>query len=115
MTERSLGVVCPAELVDGFETYPRCISATAVAESLRILKNVELTDMLGQLSGIPTAIVRGARNPARTFSHAQGLNDGLAGSSLTILDTGHTSCVEALAEFAGIVRSIAGRPFRDTR
>jgi len=114
MTERSLGMTCPAELVEGFATYPRRITAAAVAESLRSLKNIDLTDMLGQLSRIPTAIVHGARDPARTLSHAQGLNDGIAGSTLTMLDTGHTSCVEAPVEFAGIVRSIANRSFRDT-
>lgn len=109
MTERSLGVPCPDELAEGFETYPRRITAAAVAESLRSLKDLDLTNMLGQLSRLPAAIVHGARDPARTLSHARGLNDGIPGSTLSILDTGHTSCVEAPAEFAGIVRSIVER------
>lgn len=115
MTERSLGIACPPELVEGFTTYPRRITPKAVAESLRSLKEVDLTDMLGQLSCIPTAIVHGARDPARNLSHAQSLNDGISGSTLTVLDTGHTSCVEAPAEFAEIVRAIANRPLCDTR
>ncbi len=35
MTERSLGIACPPELVEAFTTYPRRITAQAAPESLR--------------------------------------------------------------------------------
>ena len=106
MTERSLGSVCPAELVDSFMTYPRRITADATAESLRSLQQTDLTSMLGELSSVPTAVVHGSRDPARTLSHAQSLSNGIPGSRLVVLDTGHTSCVEAPGEFAQVIRSV---------
>jgi 3-oxoadipate enol-lactonase len=106
MTERSLGSVCPAELVDSFMTYPRRITADATAESLRSLQQTDLTSMLGELSSVPTAVVHGSRDPARTLSHAQSLSNGIPSSRLVVLDTGHTSCVEAPGEFAQVIRSV---------
>ncbi|WP_213766502.1 hypothetical protein [Caballeronia sp. dw_19] len=38
--------------------------------------------------------------------HAQSLNNGIPGSRLVVLDTSHTSGVEAPDEFAGVVRSV---------
>jgi 3-oxoadipate enol-lactonase len=105
-TERSLRGVCPAELVDSFMTYPRRITAEATAESLRSLQQTDLTSMLSELSSVPTAVVHGSRDPARTLSHAQSLSNGIAGSRLVVLETGHTSCVEAPDEFAKVIRSI---------
>ena len=102
-TERSLGGVCPAELVDSFMTYPRRITAEATAESLQ---QTDLTSMLSELSSLPTAVVHGSRDPARTLSHAESLSNGIAGSRLVVLDTGHTSCVEAPGEFAQVIRSV---------
>jgi pimeloyl-ACP methyl ester carboxylesterase len=106
MTERSLGSACPAELVDSFMTYPRRITAEATVQSLRSLQQTDLTSMLSELSSLPTAVVHGNRDPARTLSHAESLSDGIPGSRLGVLETGHTSCVEAPDEFAEIVRSV---------
>src|SRR5882762_9894098 len=105
-TERSLGSVCPAELVDLFMTYPRRITAEATAESLRSLQQTDLSSMLGELSSVPTAVVHGSRDPTRTLSHAESLSNGIPGSRLVVLDTGHTSCVEEPAEFAQAIRSV---------
>jgi pimeloyl-ACP methyl ester carboxylesterase len=106
MTERSLGSACPAELVDSFMTYPRRITAEATVESLRSLQQTDLTSMLSELSSVPTAVVHGSRDPARALSHAESLSNGIPGSRLVVLDTGHTSCVEAPDEFAQIIRSV---------
>ena len=106
MTERSLGSACPAELVDSFMTYPRRITAEATAESLRSSQQTDLTSMLGELSSVPTAVVHGSRDPARTLSHAESLSNGIPGSRLVVLETGHTSCVEAPDEFAKVIRSV---------
>ncbi len=106
MTERSLGSVCPAELVDSFLTYPYRITAKATVESLRSLQQTDLTSMLNQLSSLPTAVVHGSRDPARTLSHAQSLCNGIPDSRLVVLETGHTSCVEAPEEFAEVISSV---------
>jgi len=106
MTERSLGSVCPAELVDSFMTYPRRITAEATAESLRSLQQNDITSMLSELSSLPTAVVHGSRDPARTLSHAQSLSDGISSSRLVMLETGHTSCVEAPDEFAKVIHAV---------
>ena len=72
MTERSLGSVCPAELVDSFMTYPRRVTVEATVESLRSLRSLrslqqnDITSMLSELSSLPTAVVHGSRDPART-------------------------------------------------
>jgi len=106
MTERSLGSVCPAELVDSFMTYPRRLTGEATVESLRSLQHTDLTSMLSELSPFRTAVVHGSRDPVRTLSHAQSLSDGIPGSRLVILETRHTSCVEAPGEFAEVIRSV---------
>jgi pimeloyl-ACP methyl ester carboxylesterase len=106
MTERSLGSACPAEFVDSFMTYSRRITAEATAESLRSLQQTDLTSMLSELSSVPTAVVHGSRDPARTLSYAESLSNGIAGSRLVVLETGHTSCVEAPDEFAKVIRSV---------
>ena len=112
MTERSLGSVCPAELVDSFMTYPRRVTADATAESLRSLQETDLTGILNELSSLPTAVVHGSRDPARSLSHAKSLTNGIPGSRLVVLETGHTSCVEAPDEFAEVIRSIVEQGLR---
>lgn len=112
MTERSLGCVCPVELTDSFMTYPRRITAAATAESLRSLQQTDLTSMLNELSSLPTAVIHGSRDLARTLSHAQSLSDGIRGSRLAVFDTGHTSCVEAPREFAEVVRAVVEQGLR---
>jgi 3-oxoadipate enol-lactonase len=62
--------------------------------------------MLSELSSLPTAVVHGSRDPARTLSHAESLSNGIAGSRLVVLETGHTSCVEAPDEFAKVIRAV---------
>lgn len=106
MTERSLGSACPTELLDSFLTYPSRVTAEATAESLRSLQQTDLTSMLNELSSLPTAVVHGNRDSARTLSHAQSLKNGIAGSRLVVLETGHTSCVEAPDEFAEVILSV---------
>jgi pimeloyl-ACP methyl ester carboxylesterase len=87
-------------------TYPRRITAEATVQSLRSLQQTDLTSMLNELSAIPTAVVHGNRDPARTLSHAQSLCNGILGSRLVVLDTGHTSCVEAPDDFAKIIHAV---------
>jgi 3-oxoadipate enol-lactonase len=106
MAERSLGSVCPAELVDSFITYPRRIAAEATVQSLRSLQQTDLTSMLSELSSLPTAVVHGNRDPARTLSHAESLSGSIPGSRLVVLETGHTSCVEAPDEFAKVIHAV---------
>jgi 3-oxoadipate enol-lactonase len=112
MTERSLGSVCPSELVNSFMTYPRRVTAEATAESLGSLQQTDLTCMLSELSSLPTAVVHGSRDPARTLSHAQSLSNGIGGSRLVALETGHTSCVEAPEEFAKVIRAVVEQGLR---
>jgi 3-oxoadipate enol-lactonase len=112
MTERSLGSACPAELVGSFMTYPRRIRAETTAECLRSLQQTDLTSMLSDLSSLPTAVVHGSRDPARTLSHAQSLSNGIRGSRLVALETGHTSCVEAPYEFAEVIRLVVEQRLR---
>ena len=106
MTERSLGSACPAELADSFMSYPRRITAEATAESLLSLQQTDLTSMLGELSSLPTVVVHGLRDPARTLLHAQSLSNGIPGSRLVMLDMGHASCVEAPEKFAQVIDSV---------
>jgi 3-oxoadipate enol-lactonase len=106
MAERSIGSVCPPELASSLMSYPRRITAKATAESLRSLQETDLTSMLGELSSVPTVIVHGRRDPARNLSHAESLHNGIVGSRLVVLETGHTSCVEAPADFAQAVRYV---------
>ena len=106
MAERSLGSACPTELVDSFLTYPSRVTAEATAESLRSLQQTDLTSMLNELSSLPTAVVHGSRDSVRTLSHAQSLSNGITGSRLVVLETGHTSCVEAPDEFAEVILSV---------
>ena len=112
MTERSLGSVCPAELLDSFMTYPRRVTVEATVESLRSLQQNDITSMLSEVSSLPTAVVHGSRHPARTLSHAQSLSKGIQDSGLVVLETGHTSCVEAPDEFAKEIRAVVEQGLR---
>ncbi|OXC74347.1 Integrase [Caballeronia sordidicola] len=58
------------------------------------------------LSSLTTDDAIGSRDPARTFSHAESLSNGISGSRLVVLETGHTSCVEAPDEFAEVIRYV---------
>jgi len=57
-------------------------------------------------------VVHGNRDPARTLSHAQSLSDGIRGSKLVVLETGHTSCVEAPDEFARVIHAVVEEGLR---
>jgi pimeloyl-ACP methyl ester carboxylesterase len=48
----------------------------------------------------------------RTLSHAESLSNGIAGSRLVVLETGHTSCVEAPDEFAKVIRAVVEQGLR---
>ena len=87
-------------------TYPRRVTVEATVESLRSLQQNDITSMLDELSSLPTAVVHGSRDPARTLSHAESLSNGIAGSRLVVLETGHTSCLQAPDEFAEVIRSV---------
>jgi len=57
-------------------------------------------------------VVHGNRDPARSLSHAQSLSQGIPGSRLVVLETGHTSCVEAPDEFGEVIRSVVEQGLR---
>jgi 3-oxoadipate enol-lactonase len=101
-------------LIDSFMTYPRRITAAATCESLRSLQQIDLTEMLCQLSSVATVVVHGSRDQARNLSHAESLSNGIPGSTLVVLDTGQTSCVEAPSEFSDVIRPVVDRADKPT-
>jgi 3-oxoadipate enol-lactonase len=66
----------------------------------------DLVPLLPSLGKIPTVVVHGRRDPARTLAHAEELAGGIPNASLVVRETGHTSCAEAPREFAGVVSEI---------
>lgn len=96
-------------------TYPRRVTTVATVESLRTLQQTDLTSMLGELSSLPGAAVHGSRDPARTLFHAQSQSNSIRGSRLVVLETGHTSCVEAPDEFAEVIRWVVEKSLENSK
>lgn len=66
----------------------------------------DLLPSLATLGGIPTAVVHGTSDPARTLTHAQELAGAIPDATLHVVDTGHTSCAEDPLLFGAILRDV---------
>lgn len=98
----------PAEpLLQALRSYPSRLDRHAVVEALLSQQAIDCAPLLSDLPRVPTAIVHGQHDPARTLGHAQEMANGIAGATLHVLDTGHTSCAEAPDNFAAVLRGIA--------
>jgi 3-oxoadipate enol-lactonase len=95
------------DLLDAVHAYPSRVNKEAVIEAIRSQQATDLLPVLGALADTPTAVVHGRHDVARTIEHARALSDAIPGSTLHVLDTGHTSCAEDPDAFAAIIRSIA--------
>jgi 3-oxoadipate enol-lactonase len=94
-------------LLEAVRSYPSSINQDAVIEAIRSQLATDLSPVLGALADLPTAVVHGTHDVARTFEHARELSDAIPHSRLHVLDTGHTSCAEDPHAFAAIIRSVA--------
>jgi 3-oxoadipate enol-lactonase len=103
MTRRSVGSPLDEALQSAFAAYPRRLHAQTVASIIRSQQQTDLVPLLPSLGKIPTVVVHGKHDPARTLAHAEELASGIPNARLVVLETGHTSCVEAPSAFADIV------------
>jgi 3-oxoadipate enol-lactonase len=94
-------------LLEQVRSYPAGLRPRAVIEALLSQQALDFVPMLPLLPRIPVAIVHGEHDPARTLAHAQEMAHGIAGATLHVLDTGHTSCAEDPEAFARILRETA--------
>ncbi len=94
-------------LLDALLAYPDRLSPIAVIDALLGQQASDFVPLLSRLPRVPTAIVHGRHDPARTLAHAEQLVDGIAGATLHVLDTGHTSCAEDPAGFAQVLKATA--------
>lgn len=88
--------------------YPARLDPKAVVEVLVSQHATDLLPHLRQVS-IPSAVVHGRLDPARTVDHAREMAAALGGCDVTIADSGHTSCLEAPEVFAAVVRKVIAR------
>jgi 3-oxoadipate enol-lactonase len=95
------------DLLDAVRAYPSQVDKQAVIDAIRSQQATDLLPVLGALSDVPTAVVHGKYDVARPIEHARELSGAIPGSTLHVLDTGHTSCAEAPDAFAAIIRGIA--------
>jgi 3-oxoadipate enol-lactonase len=101
---RQLSVDAFRELV----RYPERLNPEAVVEVLMSQHVTDLLPHLRQLS-IPSAVVHGRLDPARTLDHAREMAAALRGCDVAIVDSGHTSCLEVPDVFAAVVREVIAR------
>ncbi|KND57537.1 hypothetical protein BVER_05767 [Candidatus Burkholderia verschuerenii] len=99
-------------LLDAVRGYPSQVDKEAVIEAIRSQQVTDLLPVLSALADVPTAVVHGEHDSARTIDHARELSGAIPGSTLHLLDTGHTSCAENPEAFAAIIRSIASDALR---
>lgn len=97
-------------LLSHVRTYPARLRPDAVVNVLRSQHSIDFVPMLPALGRVNVSVVHGVHDPARTLAHAQELTAGIAGSTLHVLDTGHTSCAEDPVGFAGILRAMVPNP-----
>ena len=100
-------------LAEAVTHYPQRVTPEATIEVIRSQQATDLGPRLAALGGLPTTVVYGRHDPARTLAHAREMSDGIAGARLEALDTGHTSCAEAPAEFGRLIREVADRAAAD--
>ncbi|WP_416425113.1 alpha/beta hydrolase [Pseudomonas sp. App30] len=94
-------------LLEEVRAYPQRLDGSCVIEVLLSQQAIDFVPLLHILPRVPTAIVHGKHDPARTIAHAHEMANGIAWATLHVMDTGHTSCAEDPVGFASIVRDIA--------
>ncbi|WP_213878966.1 alpha/beta hydrolase [Pseudomonas sp. dw_358] len=94
-------------LLDELRAYPQRLDRYAVIEAILSQQTMDFAPMLQALPRVPTAIVHGQHDPARTLAHAHEMVSGIAGATLHVMDTGHTSCAEDPVGFARILQAVA--------
>jgi 3-oxoadipate enol-lactonase len=97
----------PSPLLDDVRAYPQRLDGSCVIEVLLSQQAIDFVPLLHALPRLPTAIVHGRHDPARTLAHAHEMANGITGATLHVMDTGHTSCAEDPAGFASVLRDIA--------
>ncbi len=98
-------------LLEQVRAYPSRLRQQAIVEALLSQQATDLAPCLHALPRVPVAVVHGRHDPARTLAHAQELAGGIAGATLHVMDTGHTSCAEDPEAFSVVLRVIAlGQP-----
>lgn len=104
IAERSVYVELPEPIMTELAEYPSRITAGAVDKVLRSQRDTDLEPELHRLSHLPTLVVHGRHDTARTMTHAQQLASGLRRSELVVLDCGHTPPIEMPHLFAATVQ-----------
>ena len=94
-------------LLEELRAYPRKLDSGCVIEALLSQQAIDFAPLLHTLPRVPTAVVHGQHDPARTLAHAHEMANGIPWAALHVMDTGHTSCSEDPARFASILRDIA--------
>lgn len=94
-------------LLEQVRAYPQQLDGSRVIEVLLSQQAIDFAPLLHTLPRVPTAIVHGQHDPARTLAHAHEMARGIAWATLHVMDTGHTSCAEDPAGFASVLRDIA--------
>lgn len=94
-------------LLEQVRAYPQRLNGSCVIEVLLSQQAIDFSPLLHTLPRVPTAVVHGQHDPARTLAHAHEMASGIAWATLHVLDTGHTSCSEDPVTFASILRDIA--------
>lgn len=94
-------------LLEKVRAYPQRLDASCVIEVLLSQQTIDFVPVLHTLPRVPTAVVHGRHDQARTLAHAHEMANGIAWATLHVMDTGHTSCAEDPVKFASILRDIA--------
>ena len=94
-------------LLEQVRAYPQRLERGRVIEALLSQQAVDFVPLLHTLPRVPTAVVHGQHDQARTLAHAHEMVSGIPGAILHVMDTGHTSCAEDPAGFASVLRDIA--------
>lgn len=82
------------------------VDPRAAHDVLASQRDLDLSDRLTELT-MPTIVVHGIHDLARSVADAEALTAAIPGASLRLLETGHTPPYEAPDEFAAIIRGLA--------
>ncbi|MES2535935.1 MAG: alpha/beta hydrolase [Pseudomonadota bacterium] len=104
--QRCISNPVPDSVIGLMKAYPPMIRPESVVEVLRSQQAIDLVPVLPRLAGLPVAVVHGRKDPARTLTHAEEFVLHVPGAQLFVMDTGHSSAVEAPREFAAVVRAV---------
>ncbi|GHO55919.1 alpha/beta fold hydrolase [Ktedonobacter robiniae] len=76
--------------------------------ALQVLTSQSMVDLAGDLPKLtmPTVVVHGTHDQARTIAHAEFLVEHLPHAELRLLDAGHTPMVEAPAAYEQAVQRL---------